>query len=235
MEPTYSVEIVCLANSRKISGRCVAGKIIAGPELGRWVRPVSSRPSAELSEDDRRFKDGTDPKLLDVVSIPMVKLLPHGFQIENELIDDRFYWSKRGTMDWGGLQPLLDRVPGPLWENRSSGSNGQRDRVAESRADEVVAAFGGSLSLVQVDDLVISVAVEVAAFNNAKRKVRGTFSLSGHRYTLAITDVIVERAYLRLPDGGHDVGNAVLCLSLGEPFYGYAYKLIAAVLLPTAA
>ena len=35
-----SIKIVCLANSRKISGRCIAGKIM---DSGKWIRPVSSR------------------------------------------------------------------------------------------------------------------------------------------------------------------------------------------------
>ena len=46
---TNTIEIVCLANSRKISGRCIAGKIISEK---RWIRPISSRDSEEISEED---------------------------------------------------------------------------------------------------------------------------------------------------------------------------------------
>lgn len=40
--PNVVKRILCLANSRKLSGRCVAGREIANPRLGPWVRPVSS-------------------------------------------------------------------------------------------------------------------------------------------------------------------------------------------------
>jgi hypothetical protein len=79
---------------------------------------------------------------------------------------------------------------------------------------------------------VISIEVEGAAFGNGKRKVRGHFTFDRVKYTLAVTDPVVERKYLAGPDGEFTVGPATLCISLGEPWNGYAYKLIAAVILP---
>jgi hypothetical protein len=35
--------IVCLANSRKMSGRCLAGRELINGLPGGWVRPVSAR------------------------------------------------------------------------------------------------------------------------------------------------------------------------------------------------
>ena len=233
MEPKYVVEIVCLANSKKMSGRCVAGKVVSGPEKGKWVRPVSGRPNAEISEDDRRFKDGTYPKLGDVVRIPMKKPVPLDVQPENQLIDDRFYWSKKAALSYKDLRALLDEVKGPLWENRSSSTYGQYDRVVAARAAAAAKAFGGSLALVEVDDLIISVSVEGAQFNNAKRKVRGTFTVTGVSYTLGVTDVAIENAYLAKKDGAYKVGTAILCISLAEVAYGdHNYKLLAAAHLP---
>ena len=46
--------IVCLANSRKLSGRCVAGRVFDGHEVGEWVRPVSARQNEEVSEYERQ-------------------------------------------------------------------------------------------------------------------------------------------------------------------------------------
>ncbi len=86
MASNYSKTIICLANSRKMTGRCVAGKEIAGGKIGGWIRPVSVRPAGELSEEDRRFQNGQDPKLLDVIRIPMIEHRPYGFQKENQLL-----------------------------------------------------------------------------------------------------------------------------------------------------
>lgn len=46
---------------------------------------------------------------------------------------------------------------------------------------------------------------------------------------LAVTDPVIERQYLLGQDGEFDVGSAILCISLGEPYGEYAYKLIAGV------
>lgn len=221
----YSKTIVVLANSRKISGRCVAGKEVDGTGLGDWVRPVSARPAGELSEGDRQFQNGTDPKLLDVIQIPMSKHSPHGFQTENHEIDDQFYWVRKRKCTPAELKAALDS-PTKLWDNSSSSGNGLHDRVDDATA----ATLKDSLLLIEVPKLTISIAVEGAAFNNAKRKVRGAFTYKNTRYILTITDPVIEREYLKKADGEYDAGAATLCISLGESFQGYAYKLIAGVI-----
>lgn len=148
MAPKHTIEIVCLANSRKTSGRCIAGKILNGPQKGQWVRPVSERSSAELSEDDRRFYNGQSPRLLDILQIPMKGAHPHAYQTENHLIDDGFYWSFVGRIDWQAVEALVDTPQGPLWENLPPSTNGIRDRVAENNAANIVQSYGGSLKLI---------------------------------------------------------------------------------------
>ena len=69
MTVKYTKTIICLANSRKITGRCVAGKEIAGIKIGAWIRPVSRRPAGELSEEDRRLQNGQDPSTRNHVSL----------------------------------------------------------------------------------------------------------------------------------------------------------------------
>jgi hypothetical protein len=92
MSGGYNKTIICLANSRKHTSHCIAGKEITGSKIGQWIRPVSGRESGELSEEDQRFKNGQHPQLLDVVNIVMRAPQQHSYQPENHLIDDGYYW-----------------------------------------------------------------------------------------------------------------------------------------------
>ena len=71
--PGYTKTILCLANSRKLGGRCVAGREIGENGVGQWIRPVSNHGHGEVSEADRRFENGVDPMVLDIVEIPMLR------------------------------------------------------------------------------------------------------------------------------------------------------------------
>ena len=72
MTTAYEKTIVCLANSRKLSGRCIAGKELVNSGYGSWIRPVSHRPTEEISEEERRFENGDDPQILDRISIQLI-------------------------------------------------------------------------------------------------------------------------------------------------------------------
>ncbi|WP_339948831.1 hypothetical protein [uncultured Albimonas sp.] len=222
----YTVTIICLASSRKTSGRCVAGRTINDYGLGEWIRPVSARATGEVSLDERRFQNGSEPSLLDIVKIPMQEPRPHAYQRENHLIDDGYYWTleRRGSRD--DALAAIDGQHLPLWSNGSSSYSGQNDRVSEDCAD----VNAGSLRLIAVNDLQITTRVEGAEFGNGKRRVRGRFSHNGTPHLLSITDPIIEAQYLALPDGQFNIGHAMLCVSLGDAYQGFAYKLIASVI-----
>jgi len=132
----YVKRIICLANSRKMSGRCIAGLEFEESQVGDWIRPVSSRPDGELTIFDWPMEDGTEPGLLDILRIPMIEPRPNGCQTENHLIDNGFYWEKEGVF---AKQYLLHycEAPNPLWVNEFSSSNGINDRIPEEWASSL--------------------------------------------------------------------------------------------------
>ena len=139
----YQKTIVCLANSKKPGGRCVAGKVVAEAGFGEWIRPVSTRPSAEISLEERRYDDGQEPKLFDVIEIPMIARVPRLHQAENHMIDDAYYWSRQSQLGWENLGALCDH-PLSLWADGDSTYHGSNDRVTQ----DVAARFHNSLWLI---------------------------------------------------------------------------------------
>jgi hypothetical protein len=233
----YTKTILCLANSRKPpSGRCIAGREIIQGGFGDWVRPVSARATHEISEEERRFENGRQPNVLDVLAIEMRAQVPTGHQQENHEIDAGYYWVRRRTVDWQELLGAVEHVNGLLWTNNSSSYYGTNDRVDIADA----AGLTRSLYLVRPQHLRIAIVVEGAQFNNSRRRVRGRLQLAGDDYCVAITDPVVEEQYFALPNGEYPVPDAVVCMSLAELHadshgHTYAYKLAAAVITPQRA
>jgi hypothetical protein len=220
--------IVCLANSRKPNGRCIAGRELVDGIAGGWIRPVSSREHHEVSEYERQYEDGSDPRVLDVIDVPLIEWTPSTFQQENWLLNPNEYWTKVGTISWDDLGSFTEAA-GPLWVNGSKTYHGLNDRVAEEVADKL----DFSLRLIHVAGLQLEIFAPGIEFGNRKRRVQAVFHHAGSRYRLWVTDPIYERKYLAQPDGVHDLGECYLTMSLGEPHDdGYCYKLVAAIIEP---
>ena len=216
--------VLILASSRKLSGRCVAG-IHASSGALAWIRPVSAREHGEVSEAERRFQDGSDPKLLDIVSIPVLRHEPNGYQNENWVIDDRFYWRKVGEGNAAMLPELVDHRD--LWlPGSTSTRHGSNDRLSMA----IASTLGDSLRFLHVSDLRYRVFAPGSDFGDLKRRVLAQFTHGGTHYALWVTDPMVERQFLAKEDGEYFVGSAHLTVSLGEPYDDFVYKLVAGVL-----
>ena len=206
----------------------MAGKELVRDKFSGWIRPISKRPSEEVSEEERRYENGKDPQLLDVVRIPMIEPRPKSHQSENHLIDDGYYWRRVKRGSWEDAIDSVDDVLGPLWANGHSSYNGINDRVPK----EITKTLDGSLFLITPEDLKIQVVTEGAEFGEPRRRVRATFKLNNQTYKLAVTDPQIEREFLRGENGTYPIESALLCISLGELWEGYAYKLVAAMITP---
>jgi hypothetical protein len=195
--------------------------------FGEWIRPVSARPSREVSEEDRRYADGSDPSLLDIIEIPLLRPEAERHQRENHLIDADRYWKRTGKASWTALAASAEDPHGPLWLNGHSSTYGLNDRVPATDLN----ALTRSLFLVKPPNVTLTVAHEGGDYGPARRRVRARFTLHGEQYCLVVTDPELERNYLARPDGEFVVTNALICVSLAEDFHGFGYKLAASIIM----
>ena len=222
---SYTKRIVCFANSRKLTGRCVAGREWDGLVFGPWIRPVSARERGELTSERWYDKTWRDPRLLDVIEMELREPRPSGCQTENHLIDRNVRWKNFGRISLRAVSAAIDRPSGPLWANGDSTGCGRNDRVPAPVAEREEY----SLTLVQPEHLVMVLGAE----GEGRRRVRGRFSLACHDYALVVTDPVVEQKFRQSSDGATiELNRPVLCISLSErfPSQNACYKLIAAVM-----
>lgn len=225
----YTETIVCFAHSRKFSGRCVAGKRYRDGVFGEWIRPVSAKPTEELTDRERRFSSGEYPELLDVIVVPLSQKLPMGCQTENHMIDARDRWKKVGRVAWADLDRAVDVDAETLWKNGYDSSGGKNDRIPAAVAD----MLKSSLMLIKPENVRLSVSQEGIGFLDPRPRVRATFTYRGQQYRIRVTDPIIEKMCTKAQGGECSVSDAYMCVSLGEPYQGYRYKLAASIIMPS--
>jgi hypothetical protein len=194
---------------------------------GGWIRPVSVRPSAEISLEERRYENGGDPQIFDVINIPMIAPVPRVHQTENHMIDADQYWTKEAALTWADLSSLVER-PASLWLNAASTYHGTNDCVAQIHA----AQLSSSLFLIRPETLNVQVQAEGGMYGRAKKRVRADFRYNGTRYNFIVTDPVAEQAFLQRDEGVFPVNNVYLCVSLTEAYDGdgRCHKLVATII-----
>lgn len=226
-----TVDLICLANSRKRGGRCVAGLRADG---GGWIRPVGPDLDGELEPRHYRLDDGTDARILDVIRVGLREPRPRPHQPENWLVAAHPRWHKVARP--AARQLLLDVIrPRIATEEVLFGNCSDRIRLAECRATPPEA----SLTLAFPSELTW----EIRESSPGRRQTRACFRLGDVEYNLAVTDPEWEYTLLDLSPGRHSSEAAglepgdrlLLTISLGDP-YGAdeaCYKLIAAIVQVT--
>ncbi len=218
-------KLICLANSRKFSGRCIAGKVLTDDLVGPWVRPISTVPTGELTQDRITLNNGAMPRLLDILSVPLLGPAAHTYQSENHTIGEGG-WSSRGRWPLSGLDDLIDPVD-RIWLNGYHSQNGLNDRMPEKAVTE---ALSSSLLFVRASDLAFTVQRDTKGLN----RVRARFTFNGEEYWMPVTDPEVEAVYLPRESGRYpvDCRRPYVTISISEPYAGSCYKLAAAFILP---
>jgi hypothetical protein len=220
--------MVCLSNSRKMMGTCVAGKEATETNFGVWVRPVSHRPKQEVSLYERQYPDGNEISLLDIVDISLQFPCPFVHQTENWLLDPRQRWKLIGRIRWSDLVLFADK-PRILWINGPRTLYGLNDRVRLSKCK----SLGGSLYLLHIKNLRFHVFTPGTGYGKAWLRVHAEFTYAGINYRMWTTDPVMEAIYKDRGVGIYSIGECFVTVSLSEPHDdGYCYKLVAAVMTP---
>lgn len=210
---------MCLANSWKHRGRCVAGIERTESGWAGWLRPISHRKGHSLSRAERDLA-GSEPAPLDVVQLGVSRHMPMTYQTENWALDSEVRWKRVDRLPVHALRAFED-VRRDLWGTGHSSQAGLNDRVLKCESE----SHTHSLMLVRVKDPVIRVVEE-----GGRRSVRARFTFGDDPYDLSVTDPVCHWGFLARGPGEYWLAATHMTVSLAEPLNGYAYKVVAAVL-----
>lgn len=222
------IRILCLANSRKHQGRCLAGICL---DTGAWVRPVSNLKGGELFQRQYCDQNGNEANTLDILILEPGRPVPKPLQPENVQIGKGIQRIERTPPSPNVLSLLAGALePGPaIFGNQLDYVPYEPDKVLQS-----------SLALILPRALSFSV-VDKSSWGKKKPKVRVVFQLAAAHYSLSLTDPVWEEKIASLSFGTHTASaaginqnqEALLCVSLGEPFEKdqRCYKLISGIIL----
>lgn len=219
----HTANFVCLANSRKHKGRCVAGKALHNGTFTKWIRPITTHPSEELQAKEHRLQTGQDAAILDLINITLIEPRGKLHQQENWLMDVSVPLKKVGTVTVEEVSQVIDSPPS-LWGVGFSSKNSINDFVPASEIQK----FDCSLFLVEIDNLIVQIVEETYPY--VRKVMAGTFSYKGNTYKLKITDPVFENKFGDRPVGDYEIEKTLLTISLGENFKDNFYKLIAGII-----
>ena len=214
---------ICLANSYKHGGRCVAGIEVVPQSDGsldivrhdngrpRWIRPVSMSANGEIPNHlAESFKVFSLVKLTDVEPCP------------DKAHSEDVHCSR------------MEICPFEL-----SPTKAFLDQLIDTRHQAVFYYRGKAIPATMIDRLDYSLMLirpeNVSAYCDEERensKYRIKFTYFGANYDFPITDPVFLEQFKNNPEIYSDLNGVYLVLSLGLEFEGFHFKLVAAVVFP---
>lgn len=188
------MRLICLANSKKHGGRCIAGI----DEAGNWVRPVSPSQKRAINKNTR-ILDGFEPQIMDILEVPLHAHGPSdGCQRENRLL-------KEGAWEIVGQIQANDLLK--YCENDSVVLHNHLDYVRAVCFRAIPSQKWKSLQLIRNRNVVLE------RDEKDKDIWRASFvDGKGHNLNLVVTDPL---ACGRLERGDQISNNCILTISLG--------------------
>lgn len=214
---------ICLANSYKHGGRCIAGIEVVPQADGslvvvrhddgrpRWIRPVSMTANGEIPNHlAESFKIFSLVKLTEVEPCPDKAHTEDVHCSRMEICPFELSPSKEF------LNQLLDTQHKAVFYYRG-----------KAIPATIIYRLDYSLMLIQPDN--------VSAYCDEERensKYRMKFTYSGSNYDFPITDPVFLEQFKKNPNSYRDLNGIYLVLSLGLEFEGFHFKLVATVVFP---
>lgn len=212
---------ICLANSYKHGGRCVAGieiafdiknkPIIVRHPDGRpcWIRPISNESDGSIPNEIAR-----GIKLFSVVKLTDVVPCPHKAHVEDvkysQMVCKYGYFTPNDDL----MNLCLDKKHQNIFYFQGKAVSAQM----VERLDYSLMFIHPENAQAYIDE------------NKEKSKYRIKFNYYGSSYDFPITDPVFLEAFKAKPECSLELKNVYLTLSLGLEFEGFHYKLVAAVI-----
>lgn len=215
---------ICLANSYKHGGRCIAGVEVVPQSNGRldivrhddgrprWIRPVSMSANGEIPNHlAESFKIFSLVKLSDVEPCP------------DKAHSEDVHCSR------------MEICPFELSLNTDF-----LDQLIDTRHQAIFYYRGKAIPATIIDRLDYSLMLihpeHACAYCDEERensKYRMKFTYYGTNYDFSITDPVFLEQFKKSPDNYSDLNSVYLVLSLGLEFEGFHFKLVATVVIPS--
>jgi hypothetical protein len=210
--------LVCLANSYKEGGRCLAGIELNtrnSPSVHngqpKWIRPICDTEHGEVP-----LALVHNINLLDVIQLRLTERPAEvGHQTENMLFDENSI-EVIGRFPAAELEPLCSQDLSIL---------GNRGKAVPP---DVVEQLRHSLVLINTSDFELF--QKTYENSSGKPQLRIRFSYHATEYDLPITDPAFQLRYRANHDCLVDQESLYLTISLGNEHEGWFYKLVAGVI-----
>ena len=214
---------VCLANSYKRGGRCLAGIEIAYSQEGQWeiVRnengtPHWIRPIADTTYGEIPYHVANNIKLLSVVKLTDIEACPECTHSENVHYSQIEVSPLSYSSEQNVLNLFVDNVHQSVFGNRG-----------KAVSADMVPGLNYSLMLIHAENVLVYVDE-----NREKAKNRMKFNYFGAEYGLPITDPAFLEMFRSRPEHIAIIPGVFLTLSLGLEYEGWHHKLVAGVIIP---
>lgn len=217
--------IVCVANSFRKGGSCVAGIEVVNGQLGPWVRPISHRQNQAISDYEKTYVDGSRLAMLDLVEISFDAHQPEHHQTENWLITNNVPWTKVGQATPDQLVGAVLPARTPLWKPAQSTYTGRNDQIS----GPVAHGFDWSLALIQPATAIVDVSHNPFSGHN---EVWVSFAWAGTPHKIKLTDPVQFARFNTAVGDSHALQNPLLCISLARVWedHNTASKLVAGLI-----